>query len=72
VGTAQSLGITTLNQQVGNDPSQTLARRIITQRQLGFNIGTYANSTVQMARAYAHDRQRRHVLPARPGAVDQG
>jgi len=53
VGTAQSLGITTLNQQVGNDPSQTLARRIITQRQFGFTIGTYATSPVQLAGAYA-------------------
>jgi membrane peptidoglycan carboxypeptidase len=53
VGTAQSLGITTLNQQVGNDPSQTLARRIITQRQFGFTIGTYATSPLQLAGAYA-------------------
>ena len=53
VGTAQSLGMTTLNQQVGNDPSQTLARRIITQRQFGFTIGTYATSPLQLAGAYA-------------------
>lgn len=53
VGTAQSLGITTLNQQVGNDPGQTLARRIISQRQFGFTIGTYATSPLQLAGAYA-------------------
>jgi membrane peptidoglycan carboxypeptidase len=53
VGTAQSLGITTLNQQVGNDPNQTLARRIISQRQFGFTIGTYATSPLQLAGAYA-------------------
>ena len=53
VGTAQSLGMTTLNQQVGNDRSQTLARRIITQRQFGFTIGTYATSPLQLAGAYS-------------------
>ena len=45
--------MTTLNQQVGNDPSQTLARRIITQRQFGFTIGTYATSPLQLAGAYS-------------------
>lgn len=53
VGTAQSLGLTTLNQQVGNDPTQTLAKRIISQRQYGFTIGTYATSPLQLASAYA-------------------
>jgi membrane peptidoglycan carboxypeptidase len=53
VGTAQGLGMTTLNQQVGNSPSQTLAKRIISQRQFGFTIGTYATSPLQLAGAYA-------------------